>query len=194
MKTAGWVAVSAASLAGGLAAWWVVKNSRLCAEKARYATIERDGAFELREYETLRLAGTPVDDEHDSFMRLFGYISGENHARREIAMTTPVLIAEERGQRTMNFVLPASVAPAAAPRPTSLEIEPAMMRGGAFAVYRYSGISDLLVESGNAAVLRTWMREQGLEPAGEAVVALYDPPWVPGPLRRNEILLRIAEG
>ena len=28
--------------------------------------------------------------------------------------------------------------------------------------------------------------------AGEPEIASYDPPWTPGPLRRNEILIRIG--
>jgi len=35
------------------------------------------------------------------------------------------------------------------------------------------------------------MSEQGLVADGDAEVAGYDPPWTPGPFRRNEVLIRI---
>lgn len=43
------------------------------------------------------------------------------------------------------------------------------------------------------ARLRDWMRETRLMPAGEAEFAFYDAPVIPGPLRRNEVLIPVAE-
>jgi SOUL heme-binding protein len=192
MRKAGWITLSATSLAGGAALWWMIRNSRFAAGRAEYDLVVKDGHFELREYGTLQLAGTPLSDEKDSFMRLFGYISGENRTRRKISMTAPVLITEEDGQRTMNFVLPSEVVREGAPTATSLYVDEATLPAGCFAAYRFPGVCDLLVESAKTSVLRDWVRHQGFEPVGEALVALYDPPWMPGPLRRNEILLRVA--
>ncbi len=39
--------------------------------------------------------------------------------------------------------------------------------------------------------LRAWMAGHELEAAAETEYAGYDPPWTPGPLRRNEILIRL---
>lgn len=191
MRKAGWLALSAASLLGGLAAWWIAKNSRFTSEPARYEVIVSDGAFELREYEALRLAGTTGAEDDDSFTRLFGYISGRNRERRKIPMTVPVIIAESRGERSMNFVLSREAVHEGPPRPSAPDIEMVAMPAGCFAAYRFHGVSDMLSEAANAAVLRAWVREQGFEPEGEALIALYDPPWVPGPLRRNEVLQRV---
>jgi hypothetical protein len=37
------------------------------------------------------------------------------------------------------------------------------------------------------------MTRQGLKDTGKAFSASYDPPWTPGPLRRNEVLVPVAE-
>lgn len=36
-----------------------------------------------------------------------------------------------------------------------------------------------------------WLAAKGLDVDGELEIAGYDPPWMPGPLRRNEVLVRI---
>ncbi|KPQ31561.1 MAG: SOUL heme-binding protein, partial [Porphyrobacter sp. HL-46] len=42
------------------------------------------------------------------------------------------------------------------------------------------------------AQLRAWLAEQGIAPTGKAEFAFYDAPMVPGPLRRNEVLIPVA--
>ena len=39
--------------------------------------------------------------------------------------------------------------------------------------------------------LRKWMQEQGLSGQNTAEMAGYDPPWIPGMFRRNEVLIRL---
>ena len=39
--------------------------------------------------------------------------------------------------------------------------------------------------------LRSWIRQKGLNANGEVELAGYDPPWTPGPFRRNEVLIRL---
>ena len=39
--------------------------------------------------------------------------------------------------------------------------------------------------------LRTWMAVKGLQGDDRVESAGYDPPWIPGPLRRNEVLIRL---
>ena len=41
------------------------------------------------------------------------------------------------------------------------------------------------------AQLRQWMKQQNLVATGPVEFAGYDPPWTPGFLRRNEILIRV---
>ena len=68
-------------------------------EEAPYSVLEEQGQYQIRQYQSLLIATTIVDTDFDeagkqAFRRLFNYISGDNRADREIAMTAPVLAAE----------------------------------------------------------------------------------------------------
>ena len=72
---------------------------RSTAEPA-YSVLKQDELFEVREYDQLIVVETVVDASFDdaggiAFRRLFGYISGDNESAAEIAMTAPVMAADE---------------------------------------------------------------------------------------------------
>ena len=56
---------------------------------------------------------------------------------------------------------------------------------------RYSGNSETEARKKHLAELREKITAEGLEAEGNPIYAGYDPPWTPGPMRRNEVLLRI---
>jgi len=72
-------------------------------ENAPYKVIENfsDPKIEVRNYPQMVLVSAPMgeDGRNSAFRKLFGYISGDNVASNEIAMTAPVLMdGEEKGQ------------------------------------------------------------------------------------------------
>jgi hypothetical protein len=156
-------------------------------ETAPYEVLRADGVFELRAYPELPLVSTRDDGADGSFMRLFRYISGANATQEKIAMTTPVFMVDNR----MAFVLPAEKreAPAPASKDVRLEKRPA----GRVAVIRFSGQRSVEAEAAALKKLRAWMTQQGLRETGSPFTASYDPPWTPGPLRRNEVLVPVGE-
>lgn len=69
-------------------------------ETAAYQVETEDSGFEIRSYPELVLVQTPMSNRNGrdgSFMRLFGYIQGDNEADAKIAMTTPVFMTEGEG-------------------------------------------------------------------------------------------------
>lgn len=68
-------------------------------ETAQYELIQKDGNIEIRQYPDLMLVSVDTAEEAQgrdgSFMKLFRYISGVNHAEQQIPMTTPVSMEEE---------------------------------------------------------------------------------------------------
>lgn len=155
-------------------------------ETAPYTVLRSDGAFELRDYPELALVATRKDSENGSFRRLFRYISGDNAAGQKIAMTTPVFMQDD----AMAFVLPTAVAPA----PTSGEVRLEKRPAARVAVHRYSGLRSPSADADALTKLRAWMAQQGLQAGGPPFRASYDPPWTPGPLRRNEVLVPVDSG
>ena len=156
-------------------------------ETAPYEVLRADGAFELRAYPELPLVSTRDDGADGSFMRLFRYISGANATQEKIAMTTPVFMVDNR----MAFVLPAEKreAPAPASKDVRLEKRPA----GRVAVHRFSGQRSAEADAAALTKLRAWMAQQSLKETGKPFTASYDPPWTPGPMRRNEVLVPLGD-
>ena len=166
-------------------------------ESAPYEVIESAGKIEIREYPDLVLASTQAKFEargnDGSFMRLFRYISGENQSNQKIAMTTPVFIEPESSDLdgNMGFVLPQNISKADAPAPKSSDVAIRKRVGGRFAVIRFSGIMNSETADAKEAELREWLASRGMQAAETSERAGYDPPFTPGPLRRNEVLIRL---
>jgi hypothetical protein len=187
------IAVSAVTLA--FFAWKL--TARGAYESAEYSVLRSEGSFEVREYPDLMVAATRTQFDSQgsdgSFMRLFRYISGANDQKQKIAMTTPVFMesANQGALDQMSFVLPKTVAEQRVPAPSSTEVQIRERAAGRFAAVRFSGRIDAELFSESEAKLRNWMSAQGLVGDGDAEFAGYDPPWTPGLLRRNEILIRL---
>ena len=181
----------------GMAAWTMTVRAGY--ESAEYKVIESDGKIEIREYPDLMLAAT--DSKMDSqgrdgsFMKLFRYISGANEEDQKIAMTTPVFMEGEVGKSdvSMGFVMPKEVAAEGVPEPKGGGVKIRKREGGRFAVIRFSGRLNSQVADEQEAKLREWMKSRGLEGKAKAEAAGYDPPFTPGPLRRNEVLIRLND-
>ena len=187
-------------------------------EEAPYELVSEDGKFEIRDYEKVVVAETRVEADYSeagntAFRRLFDYISGENVASEEIAMTAPVVaedtadadVSEEiamtapvSSQKDGNtwryqFVLPSGYTLDNAPRPLNPEITLAETSPKRVAVVRYAWLATDKARSKNTQALLDWMESQGLAPESEPRWAGYNPPWTLPPFRRNEVLIDIAE-
>lgn len=188
------IAVALVALAYG---GWKL-TSRNAYESAEYSVLESDGNIELRSYPDLMLAttsmGTRTQNESGSFGRLFQYISGKNENQQKVAMTTPVFMESESEQTNgqMSFVIPKKLTPAEIPQPASGQVQLTKRPAGKFAVIRFAGRITEATRREQLSKLESWIQKQGYTSVGEIEVAGYDPPWTPGPLRRNEILIRIG--
>jgi hypothetical protein len=180
-------------------------------EEAPYRTTERDGRFELRDYDAYVVAETLVEGDFDSvgnegFRRLFRYIDGGNRgarsismtapvqqvpASREIAMTAPVEQSRVGSGWRVAFVLPAGITLAAAPVPDDPRITLAQVPARRMACLRYSGTWSQANYAEHLGELRRWIAARGLVALGEPVWARYNPPIMPWFLRRNEILIEV---
>lgn len=159
-------------------------TSRAGYETAPYEVIRSDETFEIREYPELRIATTTRSDDDNSFMRLFRYIDGGNVKQEKIAMTTPVFMVDGK----MAFVVPEKHK-ADTPAPSSDKVRVDTLKAQRVAVLRFSGWRNAESEKAAVEKLKGWMQQQKLTATGEPFSAYYDPPWTPGFLRRNEVLI-----
>ena len=176
-------------------AWWIYKRSRFDAEPTPYIVLRRDKAFELRRYPSLPVASTPIRGDNDeAFMRLFRFIDRGNETTEKIAMTTPVFFDGQPGaQEKMSLVMPRKTACAGVPAPSAATVTLEERPAQCVAVYRFPGGTCAEREREAVARLRAWIISEGLQSFGEPTIAYYDAPFIPGFLRRNEAMLRIAE-
>lgn len=162
-------------------------------ESAAHNVLHQDGKIEIRKYDSLRVAGTAImnndqSDRNASFMRLYRYITGANEEASEIAMTIPVFMSRGDEER-MSFVLPKDLeAPPKANDPKVVIREESL---GHVAVLRFSGRAKDKHVASKEHELRQWLADNGLT-GSESWLAVYNEPWIPGPLRHNEILIRLS--
>jgi hypothetical protein len=191
-KTAVFLAIS---LPVGAALWWLWSTSRGATKSPRYTVVRADGPFELRDYPPLTVIDAPMTGAgaNTSFRKLFRYITGDNDRREKIAMTTPVLFDAAGGEKTMGFILDEEVIAAhGAPKPLDDSLTVGSVGAARFAVLRFSGERSAANEANALAVLSRWVSAGQLTAKGGPIFAYYDPPWTPGFLRRNEVMVPVA--
>lgn len=195
MTAAKWIAAGLGIAAVGAAAVYAQRQT----EQPEFALVRADADFELRDYPPMIVAevshsGSRERASGPSFRRLAAYIFAQDRPEggESIAMTAPVLQDEiQPGEWRMRFVMPSKYTLATLP-PAPADIALTQMPARRMAAVRFSGNGSGRDLALMEARLRDWITGQGLLPAGEAEFAFYDAPMVPGPLRRNEVLIRVA--
>ena len=189
------VAVLALGVLAGLG-WWAFIRS---VETPDFHLERADGRFELRRYSgwvaaEVKREGGRAEAVRAGFGPLARYIFARERDGERIAMTAPVL--QERGAEpsswTVRFVMPSKYARDTLPDPADEQVRLTEAPGRWMAAVRFSGWADDADFARAEEALRSWLTEQGLEAVGSAILAYYDDPWVPGPLRHNEVLIPVA--
>jgi hypothetical protein len=191
--------------------------SAMAIEEPRFKVLEQQGSFELREYPAYVVAETRVEAGFESagnvaFQRLFKYISGNNVARQEIAMTAPVTQSrnESRGEKIamtapvsqvadggayrVAFTLPATYTMQTAPKPLDPNVQIREVPTQVIASWRYTGRWTETNYRDNEKLLREQIAKRGLVTGGEPILARYNAPFTPWFMRRNEVLIPIKQG
>ncbi len=174
-----------------------------------YTLIEKEGNFDIRQYQDYWVAHTGVEGEYkkstsEAFGRLFRYISGNNSQQVKIAMTGPV-IQQREGEKiamtgpviqqkigtkwVMEFVLPSKYNESSPPEPLDSEVRVVKKNGYKAAAIRYSGNLSEEKFSSKKIELLDLVNQKKLQPIGEPFSAGYDPPWTLPFLKRNEVLV-----
>lgn len=177
-----------------VAAFAFVSTSRAATETPDYKVVRKDGDVEIRDYPALTIATVPMSDgEMDrSFSQLFWYITGSNEHSEKIEMTAPVIIDSEKGARTMSFIMPKQTVQSGVPKPSGKSVTLGRIEPARFAVLRFPGGRTPENEARAIEALKAWLEARKIPGKGEPLFAYYDPPWMPVPFRRNEVMIRIA--
>ncbi|MEM6827992.1 MAG: heme-binding protein, partial [Pseudomonadota bacterium] len=111
---------------------------------------------------------------------------------QQIAMTAPVL-QEQTQDNTwrMRFVMPAKYTMETLPTAPD-DITLTQVAARRVAVVRFAGNGSASDLAQKERLLSDWVGNQGLTPMGDFEYAFYDAPMVPGPLRRNEVMVEVV--
>ena len=174
-------------------------------EKPSYNVVLKEDGLEIRDYAPTIVVETQVlasrrDAAGEAFQSLFNYISGDNTARLEIPMTSPVAQTQAgrgsgkvSGKWAIRFFLPKNLSVENIPQPLQQDVNIVTLAAQRFASVSFKGTQNDKKVAKYTAQLREFIAEKGFGVTGEPVYAFYDPPFVPWFLRDNEILLPIQK-
>ena len=166
-------------------------------ERQEFRVIQSYKGFELREYLPCSIAEVKVSADYSSagsvaFRSLFGYISQGNKRSEKIAMTAPVVESSSNGVNRMAFMLPSEYKLDNAPRPTNPAITLKEMPVRIIASIRYSGRWTDKNVAKYKAKLEQHLAANKVDVIGEFSTAVYNAPFTPPFMRRNEIHYEIS--
>lgn len=180
-------------------------------EKPKYSVLEKEGEFEIRQYQRYLIAETRVDADfkdagNAAFRRLFNYISGNNQTKESISMTAPVtqtassekismtapVNQQQSGEKySVSFVMPSKYSLETLPQPLDPEVVIKEIPAQKIAAIRYSGTWSQKRYESMRVSLEEFMKRKGLVAAAEPIFARYNPPFELWFLRRNEVMIPI---
>ena len=161
-------------------------------EEPKYDLIKKTDVYEIRSYEDrLAVKTLQTSGEDRAFGRLFKYISGANQSSSKIEMTIPVLKSDEGSGIVMYFFLPKSYSMKTTPLPNANNIELVVVKGGYFAVIKYSGRLTNQNYKRHTTLIKNALNKDRISINGEPIQAIYNGPLTPFFLRRNEAMYRV---
>jgi hypothetical protein len=183
-------------------------------EGPAYSVVKKDGAVEIRDYQGYITAQVNVSSDYNGamysgFMKLFNYISGRNTNRSRISMTAPVTQEKNPGSEkipmtapvtsekvknseyVISFIMPAGYTLDSLPVPDDTNITFNKIGPHRVAVISFSGRMDEALADKKMAELKEWLYKNNVKPKSNFIVAQYNPPWIPGFMRKNEVIVEI---
>jgi hypothetical protein len=166
-------------------------------QKAKYDVVRKLGKLELRHYGPLVVARAEGSG-NGGFDRLFRYIRGNNRQHFTVDMTAPLITegtttttATPTGSGSMAFVMPSGYNIETIPMPLDPGVMIVEVPARFLGVLRFRGRWTEEVFERRSRELMGRLREVGLRTRGDVFAMLYNPPFMPAFLRRNEVAVEV---
>ena len=160
-------------------------------EEENYEVMKQNKVYEIRKYSDRLAIEVITSEQGSSFRKLFNYISGYNENKEKISMTTPVTQIEKKGSMTMQFYLPSKFSKDNTPNPSNSEVKVLNIKGGFYAVIKYSGRASDKNFIKHKDILKNELKKDGILILSSPIKATYDKPFTLPKLRRNEAMFKI---
>ncbi|MBN2877805.1 MAG: heme-binding protein [Bacilli bacterium] len=165
-------------------------------ETIKYEVIQKTGKIEIRRYDEFILASTRTSKDQTSssgFSNVFNYISGNNRENTKISMTTPVVTYEDDNRLVTGFYVPSKFDKDKVPHPTSEKVFIETYQPSLYAVIKFSGGWEEKHLERFDETLKTFINQEGFIITSPRLLFRYQPPFVPGVFRRNELAYQIQK-
>jgi hypothetical protein len=169
-------------------------------QTVNYEIIRKLENVEIRRYPRIVIAKV-ANDESDSFGLLFRFISGNNKEKEKVKMTTPVVSQE--GSREIKMTSPvlsdfsnegymaSEFNFETTPLPLDSRVKIEELPPRSVAVLRFSGSwSEAHFEEKTKELLQEITKAK-VKTKGNVFTMLYNPPFTPSFLRRNEVAVEV---
>ena len=164
-------------------------------QKQVYSVLAAHNGFELRSYADCVLVqvvqrGDFMTAGNRGFSPLFGFISGNNANRQKIAMTAPVIQEKlSENEHVVSFVMPADFSAIDTPAPIGSSLKVTAVPAHLAAARSFRGSWNAERFEGEGQLLLAAVAKAGLVAKGNLYWSRFDPPFKPGFLRHNEVLV-----
>ena len=172
-------------------------------EHVKYSVVLREGDIEFRDYPRVAMATVSGLADDEAFGLLFDYIRGANDSSSQISMTAPVLSGSMRSEEltmtapvvsspgSFSFIMPAGRLSDALPAPKDQRIAIVNIDERTLAVLRFRGRTSARQLTAKQAELFGSLKRKGIQTVGSPFLMRYNPPFIPGVFRRNEVAVEV---
>jgi hypothetical protein len=179
-------------------------------ETLKYEVIKKNKNIEIRKYPEYIQAEVEVEDVDyrsaigKGFQILAGYIFGDNRSQKKINMTSPVKTSRSEkiamttpvkisGENTFDiaFVMPSIYTLNTLPVSNDKRIKIRKIKPEKLAVIRFSGFFNQKKIDNSLILIKEYLKNKNIKTAKKVIIAGYNPPWIPGFLARNEVMIKV---
>jgi DNA gyrase inhibitor GyrI len=166
-------------------------------EEPVYSVLANSDRYEIRYYDSYLVAETTIRGNFDStgnaaFRRLAGFIFGRNSRGLKMNMTVPVTRQQTEPDRyRYRFVMEKAYSADNLPLPKDDSVSIVNVPGGHYAAARYRGRRNEAQYRRAESALLAALERDAVAIAGSPFSAVYDGPFTPPVMRRNEVLVPI---
>ena len=173
-------------------------------QRQEFRVIQSYGDFEVREYfpcviAEVRVSANFSESSSSAFSTLFNYISKGNKSSEKIAMTAPVITAqnEDSSDSTewhVSFVMPSGSTLDQMPQPNNSQVRLRELDTETCVARSFRGRATDGLSQKIARELRSSAAKANISLTSETRICRFDPPFKPGILHYNEIVIPIYQG
>ena len=168
-------------------------------ERQEFKVLQKYDDFELREYLPCVIAEVKVSAQYSTstssaFSTLFNYISKGNKSSEKIAMTAPVITAQnadkaESDEWYVSFVMPSGATFGQLPDPNNSQVKLRELSTETCVAKSFRGRATDDLARKITLELRTSAAKENIALSNETRICRFDPPFKPGLFQYNEIVI-----